>query len=59
MVHTEGLFAGLAFGSLAMIRRRRWLFAALLAAGATLTRAVGGALVIPLAVAWLREAAPL
>jgi hypothetical protein len=58
MVHTEGLFAGLAFGSLAMIRRRRWLFAALLAAGATLTRAVGGALVLPLAVAWLREAAP-
>lgn len=55
-VYTEGLFVGLAFGSLALLRRQRWVWAALLAACATWTRAVGIALVIPLTVAWLREA---
>ncbi len=54
MVYTEGLFVGLAFGSLALSRRQKWLGAALLAVGATLTRAVGVALVIPLMVAYLR-----
>ncbi len=54
-VYTEGLFVGLAFGSLALIRRRRWVWAALLAALATGTRAVGGLLIIPLALAWLEE----
>ena len=54
MVYTEGLFIGLAFGALALLRRRQWLWAALLAVAATLTRAVGVALVIPLAIAYLR-----
>jgi hypothetical protein len=55
MVHTEGLFVGLAFGALALLRRKQWIGAALLAACATWTRAVGIALVIPLAVAWIAE----
>jgi hypothetical protein len=58
MVHTEGLFVGLAFGALALLKRKQWLGASLLAAGATLTRAVGGALIVPLALAWLAEAIP-
>lgn len=53
-VYTEGLFVGLAFGCLAMLKRRNWLAAALLAAAATLTRAVGVALVIPMAITWIR-----
>jgi hypothetical protein len=55
-VYTEGLFVGLAFGSLALLRRRGWCLvpAALLAAAAALTRAVGVALVIPMALAWIR-----
>lgn len=52
-VYTEGLFVGLAFGCLAMIKRGRLLPAALLAAGATLTRAVGVALIFPLGFLWL------
>lgn len=55
-VYTEGLFIGLAFSSLAMLRRKQWLFAALLGAAATLTRAVGVVLVIPMAIAWIRMA---
>jgi len=54
MVYTEGLFVGLAFGALALIRRQHWLWAALLAVCATLTRAVGVALVIPLVMAFIR-----
>lgn len=53
-VYTEGLFVGLAFGCLAMLKRKHWLFAAILGACATLTRAVGGALFIPMLIAWLR-----
>ena len=53
-VYTEGLFVGLAFACLAMLRRGRWLEAALLGAAATLTRAVGVALVIPMAITWFR-----
>lgn len=53
-VYTEGLFVGLAFGCLAMLKRRNWVAAALLAAAATLTRAVGVALVIPMAITWIR-----
>jgi hypothetical protein len=56
-VYTEGLFVGLAFGCLAMLRRRQWLPAALLAAAATLTRAVGIALVIPMLLTWIRTEA--
>jgi hypothetical protein len=52
-VYTEGLFVGLAFGCLALIRRGHRLWAAVLAVLATLTRAVGVALVIPLALPWL------
>lgn len=53
-VYTEGLFVGLAFGCLALLRRGKWLPAALLGAAATLTRAVGVALVIPMAITWFR-----
>lgn len=53
-VYTEGLFVGLAFSCFALLNRDRWLGAGLLAAIAPLTRAVGVALVIPLALAWVR-----
>ncbi len=46
-VYTEGLFVGLVFGCVAMLRRKQWVYAALLAAGATLTRAVGVSLIVP------------
>ena len=55
-VYTEGLFVGLAFSSMALVRRKHWAWAALLAVGATWTRTVGIALVIPLAWAWWQEA---
>ncbi len=52
-VYTEGLFVGLAFGALALVRHRRLGWAALLAVLATWTRAVGVALFFPLAwAAW-------
>lgn len=53
-VYTEGLFIGLAFGCLAMLKRKQWLLAALLAVAATMTRAVGVALVIPMLITWFR-----
>jgi hypothetical protein len=53
-VYTEGLFVGLAFGCLAMLKRKNWLLAALLGAAATLTRAVGAALILPMLIAWFR-----
>lgn len=53
-VYTEGLFVGLAFACLAMVRRKQWLAAALLGVAATLTRAVGVTLVIPMLITWLR-----
>jgi hypothetical protein len=53
-VYTEGLFVGLAFGCLALVKRGKWVPAALLGAAATLTRAVGVALVIPMAILWIR-----
>ncbi|HEX2557654.1 MAG TPA: hypothetical protein VHK86_04980 [Nitrososphaera sp.] len=52
-VYTEGLFVGLAFGCLAMLKRRYWIPAALLGAAATLTRAVGVTLVIPMGITWI------
>ena len=55
MVYTEGLFVGLAFGSLALLMRRKWLWAGLLAVCAALTRSVGVALVIPMGIVFLRE----
>jgi hypothetical protein len=54
-VYTEGLFVGLAFGCLAMLKRKQWLAAALLGVAATLTRAVGVLLIIPMAAAWFRN----
>jgi len=54
-VYTEGLFVGLAFASLALIRHERLGWAAALAALATMTRAVGLGLIAPLAWAWFRE----
>jgi hypothetical protein len=54
-VYTEGLFVGLAFGCLAMLKRKYWIPAALLGAAATLTRAVGLMLVIPMAITWIRS----
>lgn len=53
-VYTEGLFVGLAFSCLAMLKRKHLVYAALLAGVATLTRAVGVALVIPLVFMWIR-----
>lgn len=52
-VFTEGLFVGLAFGCLALLRHKRIFWAGVLAALATWTRAIGLALMIPLALAWL------
>ena len=57
-VYTEGLFVGLAFTCLAMLKRRRLAYAALLAGAATLTRMVGVSLVIPLGIVWLRTYKP-
>jgi len=57
-VFTEGLFVGMAFGSLALARRKKYLWAGLLVAAAALTRAVGVFLVVPLAVAILLEEWP-
>ena len=53
-VYTEGLFVGLAFACLAMLKRKQWIAAALLGVAATLTRAVGVTLVIPMVITWLR-----
>lgn len=55
-VYTEGLFAGLALGALALIGRRRWLAAAILASLATLTRAIGIVLAVSLLAGMLQEA---
>jgi hypothetical protein len=55
MIYTEGLFLGLCFGCMALVRRKQWVWASLLAVLATWTRAGGAALIIPLGIAWLRE----
>ncbi len=55
MVYTEGLFVGLAFGSLAFMRRKQFLFAAVLAALATWTRAAGALLALPLFLTWAED----
>jgi hypothetical protein len=52
-VYTEGLFLGLSFWSLALARRGRWAWASALAVVATLTRATGALLVLPLAWSWI------
>lgn len=48
-VYTEGLFAGLAFGSMALARHRQVGWAAFLAVLATWTRPVGMCLCVPIA----------
>jgi len=53
-IYTEGLFVGLAFACLAMLKRKQWLAAALFGVGATLTRAVGVTLIIPMLMTWFR-----
>jgi hypothetical protein len=53
MVFSEGLFVGLAFSSLALMRRRQILIAGILAALATWTRSIGLLLIVPLALSWL------
>lgn len=53
-VYTEGVFVGLAFSCLAMLKRKKLVLAALLAGAATVTRPVGVALVVPMAIIWLR-----
>jgi hypothetical protein len=55
MVYTEGLFVGLAFGTLALIKRQHWFWAILLSVFATWTRSVGVALIIPLVIAFARS----
>jgi hypothetical protein len=52
VIYTEGLFVGLAFGSLAMLHRKHWLAAAFLAALATWTRSIGLALFLPSLLYW-------
>ncbi len=54
-VYTEGLFIGLSFSALALMRRKNWLWAGTCAMLATWTRATGGLLIIPLWIAWLLE----
>jgi hypothetical protein len=46
-VYSEGLFLGLSFGALALMRRGRWPLAAALGAAAVWTRATGALLLIP------------
>ena len=54
-VYTEGLFLGLSFATLALARRQKWIWAALLAMGAVWTRAAGGLLLIPLLWYWWKS----
>jgi len=54
-VYTEGLFVGLSFMCLAILKRENWVAAAIFSVCATLTRAVGVTLVIPMALIWLRR----
>jgi hypothetical protein len=55
MVYTEGLFIGLAFGSIALAKRKHWLLASILALMASWTRAQGAAVALPLLVIWLAQ----
>ncbi len=53
-VYAEGLFVGLAFWCLLLLKRKQWLWASVLAFFAAWTRAHGAALMLPLAVAWIQ-----
>jgi len=52
-IYTEGLFVGLAFWSLALMKRKQLMWAGILAIFATWTRAHGAALALPMLIAWL------
>lgn len=54
-VYTEGLFVGLAFSSLWLLRRGNRGWAVLLAVLAMFTRAVGVTLVVPLLMSWVKD----
>ncbi|MBX3065698.1 MAG: hypothetical protein KF726_22160 [Anaerolineae bacterium] len=54
-IYTEGLFLGLSFGALALARRDKWLWAALLAALAVWTRAAGFLLLVPMIWYWFQN----
>ncbi|MFZ5987451.1 MAG: mannosyltransferase family protein [Bacillota bacterium] len=54
-VYTEGLFIGLSFTCLALIRYKKLWYASLFAALAVLTRAVGISLLIPLIIAIFKD----
>ena len=54
-VYTEGLFLGLSFAALALMRRRRWAWAAVLSALAVWTRSSGALLLLPFALGWLND----
>ncbi len=51
-VYTEGLFVALSLSCLVAVQHQRWVWAGGLAAVATLTRAVGVALMIPMVLGW-------
>ena len=51
-VYTEGLFIGLALGCLMLVYHKRFFWAGVLAALATLTKAIGLALIFPLFLGW-------
>src|SRR5687767_12485713 len=55
-IYTEGLFVGLAFSSLLLLRRGHRGWAALVAVLATFTRATGIILAIPMLIAWIKDA---
>ncbi len=55
VVYTEGLFLGLAFSSLLLMRRGHRGWAVVLAVLATFTRAAGVVLVVPLLMSWVRD----
>ena len=55
-IYTEGLFVGLAFSSLLLLRRGHRGWAAVVAVMATFTRAAGVVIAIPLIISWVREA---
>jgi hypothetical protein len=52
-IYTEGLFIGLAFWALALMKRKKLVWAGILAILATWTRAHGAALALPILIAWL------
>jgi hypothetical protein len=52
-VYTEGLFVGLAFKALLLMKRGQWIWASLLGMLAAWTRAHGAALALPLLLSWV------